>query len=156
MQIGKATKLPFKGTFTRAKVIGDSIHSDIMGPLDHSHPHGYRYAIIFQEDYSLYGFVGFMKRQSQQADVFSEFRKHFRNLTSCSTSKFSIPSGHCGQYSAELLKIKRLYSDNAKEYLCLERIGSTAQDMAKSFSPPYTPQLNGIDERINRTLCSAC
>ena len=47
--------------------------------------------------------------------------------------------------------ITKVHSDGAQEYLALQdSLGGGEEN--KSFSPPYTPELNGIAERVNRTM----
>ena len=52
---------------------------------------------------------------------------------------------HCGDH----VRIGRIHSDYGLEYVSL---GKQHPDTVKTFSPPYTPELNGIAERINRTI----
>lgn len=52
--------------------------------------------------------------------------------------------------------IIQIHSDNAKEFLALQNdLGGLHVNRTKSFAPPHTPELNGIAERINRTMVEA-
>ena len=63
------------------------------------------------------------------------------------------------KHKPESGSVKYLQSDNGGEYksdklarLCVER------GIEQKFAPPYTPQLNGVAERLNRTMleCARC
>lgn len=50
-------------------------------------------------------------------------------------------------------KVKTIYCDNGKEYKNKNLIEfCDGKGIHFHFSPPYTPQLNGVAERLNRTL----
>ena len=151
-RLGKAHKLPFKGHFERAKSIGDLIHSDIVGPLQPSFPDRYKYAATFQDDHSRFAYVGFMRNKSDLPSVFHAFALLFHRVTQTRLGVVSIAPDCAQQFPVEWGEIKRLHSDNAKEYISLPDFGG---GMEKSYCPPYTPELNAVAERINRTLGDA-
>ena len=137
-RLGKAHQLPFPGHFTHASKVGETVHSDIVGPLELSFPDRYRYASAFLDDHSRYNLLGFMRHRSDLQNVFDDVTKKFAQ----------IGGGNIDVY------INKLHSDGAKEYEALQNdLGGG--DMDKSFAPPYTPQLNGIAERVNRTMIEA-
>ena len=56
-------------------------------------------------------------------------------------------------------RVKALLSDNGGEYKSAKMSKFCAnQWILPVFTPPYTPQLNGVAERMNRTLveCARC
>lgn len=130
-RLGKAHKLPFPGNFEIADHVGEVVHSDIVGELEPSFPDRFRYVTTFLDGHSRYTFIGLMRYKSDLTEVFEGVAKMFRNIGGAS--------------------IKKLHSDGAKEYLALQNsLGGGEDD--KSFSPPYTPELNRIAERVNRTM----
>jgi GAG-pre-integrase domain len=62
---GKATKLPFRGSFEHADEVGDMIHSDMTGKLHISFPDRYKYMTTSTDDNSRHTSVAFMQRNSQ-------------------------------------------------------------------------------------------
>ena len=50
-----------------------------------------------------------------------------------------------------------MHFDGAKEYIALQNDigGKGGLNQNKSFSPPYSTELNGIAERVNRTMVEA-
>ena len=138
-RLGKAHKLPFPGHFRRAKAVGDLVHSDIVGPLEPSFPERYRYASPFLDDHSRYTFIGLMRRRSAVQEVFSGVTEKIRRL-----GGDNLTVRYCGP-------VAKLHSDGAQEYVALQKSLGGGEDN-NSFSPPYTPELNGIAERVNRTM----
>lgn len=51
-RLGKAQKLYFQGKFRNTCEVGEKVHSDIMGPLEPSFPHNYKYTVTFLGDYT--------------------------------------------------------------------------------------------------------
>ena len=138
-RMGKAHKLPFPGHFEPAKELGEVVHSDILGPLEPSFPDRFQYASTFLDGYSRYTFVGNMRHRSDLYAVFKGVTKKFQELGGAKIN----PNYHG--------PVSKIHSDGAKEYIALQdSLGGG--DENKSFSPPYTPELNAIAERVNRTM----
>ncbi|KAF1318635.1 Integrase catalytic core protein, partial [Globisporangium splendens] len=109
------------------------VHTDVMGPMQTKTPGGCLYAIVFVDDYSRHVSVYFMKKKSEALDKFKIFKSELENLTDC--------------------KIKRLRSDNGGEYTSKRFVDYLVGFGIKhEKTVPYTPQQNGMAERMNRTL----
>ena len=63
---------PFPVGRTRATQIGQLIHSDVCGPMQVSTPKGYRFFVLFTDDFSGWRVVYFLKEKSEVPD-------HFKN-----------------------------------------------------------------------------
>ena len=109
------------------------VHTDVIGPMSVRTPGGNRYAVVFTDDFSRYTSVYFMKKKSE---VFSKLVE-FKNLVENQTGK----------------RLKRLRSDGGGEYESnqLKRF-LKSNGIKHEKSIPYTPQQNGLAERMNRTL----
>ncbi|KAL0345598.1 UNVERIFIED_CONTAM: hypothetical protein Sradi_4391100 [Sesamum radiatum] len=94
---------------------------------------GFSYFITFTDDHSRYGYVYLMRYKSEAFGRFKEYRLEVENQTS--------------------RKIKALRSDRGGEYLSGEFIDYLKENgILSQWTPPGTPQLNGVAERRNRTL----
>ncbi|KAL0409610.1 UNVERIFIED_CONTAM: hypothetical protein Sradi_1895400 [Sesamum radiatum] len=81
----------------------------------------------------LYGYVYLMRYKSEAFERFYEYRLEVENQTNC--------------------KIKALRSDRGGEYLSGEFIDYLKENgILSQWTPPRTPQLNGVAERRNLTL----
>ncbi len=88
---------------------------------------------MFTDNLSRYRCVYLIRHKSE---VFEKFRE-FKNFAEKQTGK----------------SIKRLRSDRGGEYLSHEFQGYLKEHgITHQKTPPYTPQLNGVSERRNRTL----
>ena len=131
--LGKMTKGSFGGSFEPSKGLLDVIHTDVCGPFRSTTKDDNRFYVTFTDDYSRYGYVYLIKHKSETFEKFKEFKNEVENQLG--------------------LKIKILRSDRGGEYLSqefkeyLKDCGIIAQ-----YTPPRTPQLNGVAERRNRTL----
>ncbi|POM62263.1 Integrase catalytic core protein [Phytophthora palmivora] len=111
----------------------DLVHTDVMGPLQTKTPGGCTYVVTFIDDYSRHVTVYFMKAKSDVLSKFKIFKADLENAT--------------GQ------RIKGLRSDNGGENTgrqfkaYLNNCGIKHQKTV-----PYTPQQNGLAERMNRSL----
>lgn len=131
---GKQTRKPFGHSDNqRAEGILNLIHSDLCGPMETTSIEGTKYFLIFVDDYSRKVFVYFLKKKS---DVFETFRT-FKQLVENQTGR----------------KIKILRTNNGTEY-CSEGFKSFLGKcgIQHQTSNAYTPQQNGLAERMNRTL----
>ncbi|KAL0289501.1 UNVERIFIED_CONTAM: Retrovirus-related Pol polyprotein from transposon TNT 1-94 [Sesamum radiatum] len=124
---------PFVGQSTLASGLLDLIHSDVCGPLNTQARGGFSYFITFTDDHSRYGYVYLMRYKSEVFERFKEFRLEVENQTG--------------------RKIKTLRSDRGGEYLSGEFLDYLKENgILSQWTPPGTPQLNGVSERRNQTL----
>jgi Reverse transcriptase (RNA-dependent DNA polymerase)/Integrase core domain len=131
--MGKMTKAPFIGRGERAGDLLGLIHSDVCGPMSTLARRGFSYFITFTDDYSRYGYVYLMRHKSEAFDKFKEFKTEVEKQLGKS--------------------IKALRSDRGGEYLTTEFLDHLVESgILSEWTPPGTPQLNGVSERRNRTL----
>ena len=100
---------------------------------------GMKYFVTLTDDKSRHCAVYLMRNKSE---VFSKFA-HFVNMAENKTDS----------------RIKVLRSDNGGEYKSAKFVRFCAdRGIIQKFTPPYTPKLNGVAERMNRTLveCARC
>ena len=130
---GKMTKAPFTGTGVRANELLELVHTDVCGPMSTNAKGGYSYFITFTDDFSRYGYVYLMKYKSESFEKFKEYRSEVEKQIGKS--------------------IKTLRSDRGGEYLSTEFTEYLKENgILSQWTPPHTPQLNGVSERRNRTL----
>ncbi|KAL0401711.1 UNVERIFIED_CONTAM: hypothetical protein Slati_4201000 [Sesamum latifolium] len=128
----KMTKKPFVGQNAIANGLLGLIHTDVCGPLSIPARGGFSYFITFTDDHSRYGYV-YLMRYKSEAFGFKEYILEVENQTN--------------------RKIKALRSDRGGEYLSGEFIDYLKEnEILSQWTPPGTPQLNGVAERTNRTL----
>ena len=130
---GKQTKLPSKPREKESAAILDLVHTDICGPISPTSIGGSRYFITFTDDFSRKCWTYCLKTKDEALEKF----KVFVNLVERTTGA----------------KLKCLRSDNGGEFtskawkeFCNER------GIEQSYSAPYSPNQNGVAERLNRTL----
>ncbi|KAL0427424.1 UNVERIFIED_CONTAM: hypothetical protein Slati_2917200 [Sesamum latifolium] len=127
------TKKPFVGQSAIANGLLDLVHTDVCGPLTVPARGGFSYFITFTDDHSRYGYVYLMRYKSKAFGRFKEYRFKVENQTN--------------------RKMKALRSDRGGEYLSGEFIDYLKENgILSQWTPPGTPQLNGVAERRNRTL----
>ncbi|KAM1074315.1 hypothetical protein ACFX2B_019087 [Malus domestica] len=130
---GKMTKSPFTGKGERATKILGLIHTDVCGPMSTTSRGGFSYYITFTDDHSRFGYVYLMKYKSESFERFKEFKNEVEKQTG--------------------KQIKTLRSDRGGEYLSNEFLDYLKEcGIISQWTPPGTPQLNGVSERRNRTL----
>ncbi|KAM1524601.1 hypothetical protein ACFX10_009184 [Malus domestica] len=130
---GKMTKSPFTGKRERATEILGLIHTDVCGPMSTTSRGGFSYYITFTDDHSRFGYVYLMKYKSESFERFKEFKNEVEKQTG--------------------KQIKILRSDRGGENLSNEFLDYLKEcGIISQWTPPGTPQLNGVSERRNRTL----
>jgi len=128
---GKAHRLKFS-TRERATTPGELIHADVCGPFEMPSAKGYRYFVLFKDDFTRYRYVFFLKDKSEVASKLEQMLVETQNI------------GHT---------VKELLSDNGSEFnndavrQILSRYG-----IRQCLVCPYTAQQNGCAERDNRTI----
>ena len=94
---------------------------------------GKRYFVTFIDDYSRCCMVYFMRHKSEVPEKFKEFE--------------ALTTVDCGQ------QISKLRSDNGGEYSSQEfEAYLKSKGIQHELSVAYSPQQNGVAERLNRTL----
>ena len=74
-QLGKQPTLPFNTSESISTDIFNLIHSDVWGPSSVSSIGGFRYFVVFVDDYSRYSWIFNMKHHSELLQVYSNFAK---------------------------------------------------------------------------------
>lgn len=130
---GKQCRRPFKKSGARASDVLQLIHSDLCGPINVASMGGARYILTFVDDFTRKTFVYFLRAKSETLSRFREFKALVEN--ECNKS------------------IKALRTDNGSEYCGKEFQRLLRQSGIQHFrTAPYTPEHNGLIERMNRTI----
>ena len=130
---GKMARVAFRISNGRHKELFGLIHSDVCGPFEENAIGGYRYYVTFIDDKSRYTFVYLIRAKSEVFAKFRDFEVLIRN-----------------KY---IKTIKILRSDNGGEYLSTEFDQFLkSKGIEKQLTVAYTPQQNGVAERMNRTI----
>lgn len=111
----------------------EHIHSDVCGPMEVISLRHQRYFVLFTNEYTQYVTGYFMQQKSEVFDYFKEYCASFQRLTGEKVEALRTHSS--GEYQG----------NQFQEYLSKYGIKSEC-------TAPYTPQDNGIAERLNRTL----
>ncbi|KAL2252662.1 UNVERIFIED_CONTAM: Retrovirus-related Pol polyprotein from transposon TNT 1-94 [Sesamum indicum] len=111
----------------------DYVHADVWGPSNTPTHGGNRYFLSIIDNFSRKVFVFLMKHKSE---VFDKFKK-WKTLVENQTGK----------------RLKSLRTDNGLEF-CNKSFSDMCEELGikRHKTNPYTPQQNGIVERMNRTL----
>jgi transposase InsO family protein len=132
----RATRLPVPKVRVSppAQHFGDEIHTDVWGPNPVATRQGRRYFATFTDDATRYTVTYLLRTKDEALEAYKSFKA------------WAITQGHC-------TAIKVLRSDRGGEYLS----GAFDQHLKKAgtvrkLTTHDTPQLNGVAERLNRTL----
>lgn len=149
---GKMARLPFPTSSSRASKILEIIHSDLDGPMETNSIGHAKYFLTFIDDFSRKVFVYFLKQKSEVLDRFKEFKRLVENQTGRRIEKIVDGITKDGD---QLTKntIKKLRTDNGGEFLSTEFIEyCKSNGIQHQLTNAYTPQQNGVAERMNRTI----
>ena len=132
--MGKQNRKPFIiCEIPRATRLLEVVHSDLCGPMPVSTHMGEKYFVLFTDGFSHQIVPYLLKTKSEVTERFIQYEKMV-------TSKF-------------LEKITRFRCDNGGEFS-----SQRFQDVCKTkgisieYTVPYTPEQNGVSERMNRTV----
>lgn len=104
-----------------------------MGPMRTQSLGGSSYIVCFVDDYTKKVFTYFLHSKAQVTATFIDFINLVENQTDC--------------------KVKVLRTDNGTEYVNQKLSNFLKQKgIVHQLSCPYSPQQNGVAERMNRTL----
>ena len=126
------TGLPFKGKDECAYGLLGLIHTDVCGLMYVPTIGGFVYFITFINNHSRYGYLYLIRYKSKAFKRFKEFRNEVEKHLGRSIKSLRLDRG--GYY------LSQVFLD------CLRDNGILSQ-----WTPPYTPQYNGVAERRNRT-----
>ncbi|KAJ9560716.1 hypothetical protein OSB04_005876 [Centaurea solstitialis] len=130
---GKQNRVSFKShPPSRKENILDLVHSDVCGPMKTRTLGGCSYFVTFIDDHSRKVWVYTLKSKDQVFDVFKQFHASVERQTG--------------------KKLKCIRTDNGGEYIGRFDAYCREHGIRHQKSPPKTPQLNGLAERMNRTL----
>ncbi|GJV18873.1 retrovirus-related pol polyprotein from transposon TNT 1-94 [Tanacetum coccineum] len=130
--ISKQHRLKFKTSNSRSVSVLELVHSDVwQAPVQSLG--GAKYFVSFIDDYSRRCWVYPIKKKSNVFEVFKVYK-----------ARVELDSGK---------KIKCLRTDNGGEYTGDEfDLFCRQEGIKRQFTTAYTPQQNGVAERMNSTL----
>ncbi|RWR98872.1 retrovirus-related Pol polyprotein from transposon TNT 1-94-like protein, partial [Dinothrombium tinctorium] len=134
---GKMSRRPFPNTSTnRSTKTLQLVHTDVCGPMQTKTFSGKRYFLTFIDDYSRFTVCYLLEHKSEVYDKFVECEALVTNMTSN--------------------RIKMLRSDEGCEYRSKKfNAFCKGKGIIQQFTASYTPQQNGVAERMNRTIVEA-
>jgi hypothetical protein len=71
--LGKQLQFSFGSTMKHAVKTGDHIHADVCGPMQEPSFSGFRYFVVFKDDFSKYRGVYFRKNENEIANKLKIF-----------------------------------------------------------------------------------
>ena len=148
--LGKAHRAVIpKKSHTRSTKLLELVHSDVNGPLEVPSLGGSRYFVTFIDDFSRWTSLYTMKTKSETFSCFKKFHAYAEKHTGARIESLNVVKR--SSKSAE--ELKALRTDNGGEYISLE-FKSYLQEhgIQHQLTVAYTPQQNGVAERMNRTL----
>lgn len=116
----------------RALQLLERIHTDAWGPYRVSSITGDKYFFSFTDDHSRKSWVYMTNTRAKLHDIFTEFKVQVELETGA--------------------KIKNVRCDNISEYKALAAKFGKNYGIRFEFTTTYTPEQNGVSERLNRTL----
>lgn len=129
----RQTRNPFIEKRQRATRPLEIIHTDICGPVEPITWDGMKYFISFLDDYTHFTTVYLLTGKYEAVQAIKDFIKESETKWNLKTAKIRCDNG------------KEYVNNQLKEW-CKNR--GTVLD----YTIPYSPQLNGKAERLNRTL----
>lgn len=132
---GKHKRVKFSSAVHNTENILDYVHADLWGPSRIPSHGGARYMLTIIDDNSRRVWPYFLK---QKSDAFESF-KVWKTMVEKQTER----------------KLKVLRTDNGMEF-CSGDFNSFCrkEGIVRHHTIPYTPQQNGVAERMNRTIIS--
>ena len=130
--LGKSHKLPFALSDSRSTHPLELVHSDVWQSPILSYS-GFRYFVIFVDDYSRYTWIFPLKLKSDVFNIFVKFKQLVENMLSTSIKSFQTDGG--GEY----------LNKQFTAYL-------STHGIFHRFSCPHHPEQNGLAERKHRHI----
>lgn len=132
-QLGKSSRLPFLSSETVTRSPLERIHCDLWGPSPVLSTQGFRYYVIFIDNFSRFTWFYPLKLKSDFFTVFTRFQTLVE-------TQFRLP-------------IKQFQCDGRGEFINSRFLTHLADCGIKQLvSCPHTPQQNGLSERKHRHI----
>lgn len=140
--VGKQCRLPFsKKNVIRSSRLLELIHTDVFGRVSEPAWDGSNYFVSFTDDFSRVSTIYCIERKSEVFEKFKEFVA-------------MAESQHCTKVEkVDCTKVAKLRADNGGEYISNEmKFYCKEKGIQLLLTVAYNPEMNGIAERLNRTL----
>ncbi len=138
-----------KKSRTRATRLLEVVHSDVNGPLEVPSLGGSRYFLTFIDDFSRWTYLYTMEAKSETFDCSKRYHAHAERHTGAKIESVNVIRRT--RKTAE--ELKALRTDNVGGYLSNEfKSYLEEHGIQHQLTVAYTPQQNGVAERMNRTL----
>ncbi|CDR39882.1 hypothetical protein NBRC10512_000405 [Rhodotorula toruloides] len=130
--VARSSRLPFPRSDSIATAPLELVHSDVLS-INVPSLGGRRYVVTFVDDHTRMLWVEPLARKSDVIEAFVRFKAVVEN-----------ESGR---------RIQRFRSDNGGEYMSRAFDDLLAEHgITRELPPPYSPQSNGVAERVNRSI----
>lgn len=91
-----------------------------------------------------------IRNKSDIIEAFTAFVRRFTAVVPSSYGTMTVPLRHENDFNEERNYIRKIHSDNAMEF---KRLGyDLGDEVNKSYSPPYIPELISIAYLVNITI----
>ena len=121
------------------------IHTDVGGPITPRSREGYRFWLVIVDDFSRFPWVYFMKHKNEALQIYNQWKKDVQTLLRT----------EIGQEDFSESYTKFVRSDGGTEYTNKAFRNQLRNDgTILETSAPYTPEQNGLAERMNQTLAT--
>ena len=128
----KSAKTINRNAPQRTKKPLQRVYTDFWGPFGVPTPDGARYILTFTDDYTRRSWIYLTRTRTELYERFQQWQ-----VTAERQSNEKLQAIRC---------------DNAGEYKALAKTLEQDDGVAVEFTTSYTPEQNGVAERLNRTL----
>ncbi|KAJ3501370.1 hypothetical protein NMY22_g18951 [Coprinellus aureogranulatus] len=142
--LGKMKKLPFRPKARReTSAPFELIHTDLGGPVTPQTPSGFRYWMVFIDDYTRFPFICFLRHKDEALGRIKHFYQEVQSYF-----KKRITHMRLGESFHQTLR-----SDGGGEFTGREvETYLKQQGIFHETSAPHTQEQNGVAERMNQSI----
>ena len=108
------------------------VYTDFWGPFATPTPNGARYMLTFTDDFTRKSWIFLVRARTELYEKFREWQMEVERQSN--------------------ERLQTIRCDNAREYQALATDLRQRNGVLVEFTTPYTPEQNGVAERLNRTL----
>jgi transposase InsO family protein len=141
--LGKMKRLPFPRSKTVARGPLDIVSADVGGPVTPEGPGGIRYWVVLVDHYTSTVWVLLAKKKSEVYTLLKDWRKQVESRLRNNIAHWEFCEGWTRFFR----------TDGGGEFTSKEMEAEfRKQGIIHETTAPYTPEQNGIAERMNQTL----